>query len=441
MNRENAIKVVRRIQDAGHHALFVGGCVRDRLMGYVPHDYDIMTSMLPEQVETLFKHTTAAGKHFAVIIVDGDYEVATARIDHYKGTELTVAILDPKTHTLEELVSKDSQKRDFTCNSCYEDPLTGKIYDPVGGIQDIKDNVLRFVGDPVKRIEEDPIRMLRFYRFAFKYGMTTDDLSRLACPYKSQEIKRVSMERVYKEATKALLHVRHDYELFSDFVGVLAELFPCLDALCRTPQSPIWHPEGNVEKHTFGTLQQLRLRTDVTVWGAFLHDLGKVKSTTKDDEGRIRANGHDAVGVEMAEVLLDDLKVPNALKDAVLFIIGKHMIIKRAPEMKKAKVIKLIKHKHFETLMEVSMADDQSSVGWTDWYFWLRAFMASDKCPDESVVKPLITGGDLHANGFKHGKDGVNFKEILDKAYEIQLNNLDKEASAILVEVLDELGL
>jgi hypothetical protein len=221
--------------------------------------------------------------------------------------------------------------------------------------------------------------------------------------------------------------------MFKEFVTSLGAVFPDLIFMEHTEQSPIWHPEGDVLKHTFGTLQQLRFRTDATVWAAFLHDIGKIY-TTKLIGDRITAHGHDKEGTILAEAMLDKLKVSNKHKKEVLFVVENHMKIKNLPKMKRKKVLKLMKHEYFEALMEVSVADDMSSVGWTDWYFWAREFEKSPSFPKGEKIVPLVSGADLIA---LEKQPGPEFKILLSKLLDMQLENPDMTKEDLLDTVKD----
>ena len=163
--------IVQRLHDAGHVALYAGGCVRDRLMGVEPHDYDIATDARPEQVQALFRRTVAVGAHFGVIVVlDGSYEfqVATFRNDgqYLDGRHpTTVSFSTPE---------QDAERRDFTINGLFFVPLTDRLIDYVGGQRDLDARVLRAIGHPADRIREDRLRMLRAVRFATTLGFDLD---------------------------------------------------------------------------------------------------------------------------------------------------------------------------------------------------------------------------------------------------------------------------
>lgn len=428
---QEAIKIIKKLQKNNHYALIVGGYTRDVLMGNIPKDIDIVTSVLPEQIEALFENTKPIGKCFGVILINNDFETATFRQDFYEGDNLTVKLLDPKTHTLEELIQKDALKRDLTQNSIYYAPISDKYYDPVNGMEAIKNRRLNFVGNTADRIKEDPIRLLRVIRFAIKYNipLPVDTIT----IQNVELLNKVPRERIFMEITKILLNMNTwDTDMFRTLTFVLADIIQGVWDFDFTEQTPVHHPEGNLLKHTFYALKALRVKNEVTVWATFLHDLGKVRDTKIDEDGKITAHGHAATGAIMAEEILRDLKCSNKFIDEVVYIVKNHMRIKESPKMKKSKVIKMIKNDYYENLLEVSTADSMGAKGEIDWAIWLKEFESSDRCPAGPLVKPLVTGRDLIGEGLKPGE---TFKILLKKAFDMQLEDELLTKENILLDI------
>src|SRR6478609_9961704 len=204
--REFAIDVVRRLRAAGFEALWAGGCVRDELLGLPPRDYDVATSAKPDQIRDLFGHrrTLPIGASFGVITVlgpraAGQIEVATFRTD---ATYSDGRHPDSVTFTTAE---HDAQRRDFTINGLFYDPVAKQVVDYVGGQQDLKDHILRAIGDPRLRLSEDKLRMLRAVRFAAAFNFTVDPDTLLAIQKLAPEINSVSAERVGSEIRRMLV--------------------------------------------------------------------------------------------------------------------------------------------------------------------------------------------------------------------------------------------
>jgi hypothetical protein len=198
-DRETATAIVRTLQEAGHEAYFVGGAVRDMLLGKTPGDYDIVTAATPEEIEALFPQTLEVGKAFAItpVVVDGEpYEVATFRTDG----EYT----DGRRPDSVEYASaeEDVKRRDFTINALLYDPIADEVIDYVGGAADIQAGIIRAVGDPRDRIAEDPLRALRAVRFAARFGL--DPETEAAVREAAEQLDGVSLERIDAELRKTL---------------------------------------------------------------------------------------------------------------------------------------------------------------------------------------------------------------------------------------------
>lgn len=417
---QEAIKIIKTLQNNGFYALLVGGCVRDSFMGLKPKDFDIVTNCLPEQIEELFKNTLPIGAQFGVTLINNNYEVSCFRADIYNPNEFSVELLCSEKHTLEELIEKDSSRRDFTLNSIYYDPISDKYYDPQEGIKDIKNRKLRFVGSIGDRIKEDPLRMLRFYRFKHKYNL---DVAQMDCTMwqTNHLLEKISKERIFEETTKILLNFDSwNVDDFISFSLCLESIFPWIKEMRETRQSPIYHPEGEVLPHTFYALKNLRIKTPVTVWAIFLHDIGKIKDTKIQEDGRITSKGHAKTGAIMSEEILRSLKCSNKFIEEVVYIVENHMKIKETPIMKKSKVIRLVKNKYFDNLKEVSCADSMGGKGSINWYYWLTEFENSDKCPKGDIIEPLVKGKDLIDLGLT---PGPIFNIILKTAFDVQLEN------------------
>lgn len=207
LQREFAVEIVRQLRDAGHQSLWAGGCVRDQLLSIEPKDYDVATSARPEQVRQLFGHrsTLAIGAAFGVIGVLGGrsrepIEVATFRADgaYLDGRHPTEVVFTNAEH--------DAQRRDFTINGLFFDPLNEEVIDYVGGQQDLKSCIVRAIGDPRARFDEDKLRMLRAVRFAAAFGFEIEADTLTAMQEMSAQLNVVSAERIGMELRRMLVH-------------------------------------------------------------------------------------------------------------------------------------------------------------------------------------------------------------------------------------------
>lgn len=225
-NCELALEVIRKLQESGHQALLAGGCVRDQLMSVAPKDYDVATSANPDQVQELFgrRRTLAIGKSFGVITVlgpkeAGQIEVATFRKDggYSDGRRPdSVSFTD---------ACNDALRRDFTINGMYFDPVTNQVHDYVNGQADLDAEVIRAIGDPEKRIEEDKLRMLRAVRFTARFGFALEAETAAAIRRHAREIRQVSGERIGAEMRRMMEHEsRADAARLLVECGLLSEI-------------------------------------------------------------------------------------------------------------------------------------------------------------------------------------------------------------------------
>src|SRR2546429_488524 len=253
--RTLATGIVRRLREAGHEAYFGGGWVRDQLLGREPLDFDVATSAPPEVVGSLFRRTVPVGAQFGVILVVEDgvpFAVATFRSDD--------AYVDGRRPTRVRFVSarEDAERRDFTINGLFLDPLEGEIVDFVGGQVDLRAGIIRAIGDAQARIAEDRLRMLRAVRFAARLGFTIEPATRAAIAAAAPTVTDIAAERIGDEMVRMLTEggARPGFELLAD-TGLLAAVLPEVAGMAGVAQSPDFHPEGDVFVHTMLVLEQL----------------------------------------------------------------------------------------------------------------------------------------------------------------------------------------
>jgi len=304
--RKAATEIVRQLREAGFQAYWVGGCVRDLVMGREPEDFDITTDATPAQVTELFPQSLTVGAQFGVVIVprpEGDFEVATFRSDG-RYTDGRHPATVRYTRTAEE----DVQRRDFTINGLLYDPLEPRVLDYVGGEADIRARCLRTIGDPVQRFNEDRLRMLRAVRFAARFLFTPERALIEAIQKLATQIHEVSTERIRDEIVKILTEgqARCGFELL-DKTGLLQEVLPGVKALQGVDQPPEFHPEGDVWTHTLLMLEDLRAPTNTLALGVLLHDVGKPSTFSRRE--RIRFDNHVENGAKMAEEICTRLRL------------------------------------------------------------------------------------------------------------------------------------
>ena len=250
-----ATNIVCVLRKGGFEAYFVGGCVRDMIMGNEPFDYDIATSARPEDVKKLFKRTVPVGVQFGVMIVildETEFQVATFRSDgeYLDGRHPK----DVHFSTVEE----DVKRRDFTINGLLYDPITDEIKDFVGGREDIKKKIIRTIGNPNERFSEDKLRILRAIRFANRFNFQVEKKTLEAIRTFVPLLEEISQERIRDELVK-MMTGPNPYGAFElmDKVGLLDGILPEVTKLKGCEQNPKFHPEGDVFVHTMLMMKQL----------------------------------------------------------------------------------------------------------------------------------------------------------------------------------------
>lgn len=432
--RDAAVDVACLLLAAGHRALFAGGCVRDRLLGKSPDDYDVATSATPTEVTAMFSNANLVGAHFGVVVVKhgGHHvEVATFRTDgSYHDARRPVRV---EFSTPEE----DAKRRDFTINGLFEDPTSGEVIDHVGGLEDLKARRLRAIGDPEARFREDALRLMRAARFATRLGFEVEPQTRAALESCAGLLAKIAVERIRDEFSRILTGPdrRRGVELLVD-TGLMHHIVPEVYDLIGCEQPPEFHPEGDVYTHTMIMLGLLEADAPLDLCLAvLLHDIAKPATRTVDEEaGRPRFNGHDKVGAEMAAMILRRLRYPNEVIDNVVFMVGRHMTFMHVRQMRVAKVRRFMGVPTFHKEMELHRVDCASSNGFTDNYDFLQE--KEREFANEPVMPPpLVTGRDLIGRGLK---PGPRFREILEHIQTEQLEGrvADREAA---MQILDDL--
>src|SRR5437868_3212673 len=425
MLKDVAISIVRSLQEAGYQAYFVGGCVRDVILGREPADYDVATDATPDQVMQISPETYAVGAKFGVVLVPAPshnanenevVEVATFRSD--------VGYSDGR-HPDQVRYSKDPredvERRDFTVNGLLLDPIKDEVLDFVGGRKDLNAGIIRAIGEPERRFAEDKLRMLRAVRFAARFGYTVEPLTFAAIQKLAPQIHQVSRERVRDELSKMLTEgqARRAF-LLLDETGLLHELLPEIEAMKGVEQPPQFHPEGDVFVHTLLLLEKLPHPCPATLgWGALLHDVGK-PPTFRVAPDRIRFDGHVDVGVKMAEEICRRLRFSNHDTDQILALVKNHMRFAHAMQMSEATFKKFVRMPRFEEHLELHRIDCESSHGDLTTYRFTREKIAS--MPPEAVrPRPVVSGDDLIDAGYV---PGPKLKEILGALEDRQLEGM-----------------
>ncbi|MFZ4682737.1 MAG: CCA tRNA nucleotidyltransferase [Terrimicrobiaceae bacterium] len=408
--------IVSRLRQAGHEAFFAGGCVRDKLLGKEPKDFDIATDARPEQVQAFFPRTVPVGAQFGVILVlegGSEYQVATFRAD---GVYLDGRRPEGVTFTTAE---GDAARRDFTINGLFFDPERGEVIDFVGGRADLEAGLLRAIGNADERFNEDKLRVLRGVRFAAALDFQIEPATWTAICAGAAKIHEVSAERIREELAKIFLspHRVRGFDLL-DASGLMEQLLPEVSALKGCEQPPEFHPEGDVFVHTRLMLSLLPATVSLPlVLSVLFHDLGKPRTMQRDETGRLRFNGHESVSATMTDAIMRRLRFSNEEIDATVEMVQNHMVFKDVQKMRVARLKRFMARPTFADELELHRVDCLGSHGLLDNHGFLEK-RREDFASEPLIPPPLVTGNDLIALGWK---PGPRFKEVLDAVQTRQL--------------------
>ena len=416
------------LEAAGFAAYAVGGCVRDAVLGLEPQDYDLCTAALPDQTEAVFSDhrlVLAGKKHgtIGVVTEGGVVEITTFRTEG--------AYLDNRHPAWVEFVADitgDLARRDFTVNAMAYSPTRG-FADPFGGQTDLKNRVLRAVGDPEARFREDSLRILRGARFAAKYHLTPDPATRDAMFALTGLMDNLARERVFDELSKLLLHCdAADLLRFAPIVtAVIPELAPCVGFDQHNPHH-LYDIFGHTARVVEGVPPVLSLR-----WAALLHDVGKPACFTRDEDGKGHFYGHPKVSADMADEILRRLKAPTALREDVIFLCDRHMITPEANEKLLRRRLNQYGEERLRLLLPLQRADllgtgtrsEADAAFFDDLEKLLGSVLAHAHC---FRIKDLaVNGNDLMALGLKGKAIGQTLQYLLDQVMDEKLSNEKEE--------------
>jgi poly(A) polymerase len=441
--RAFAVDVVRRLRTAGHEALFAGGCVRDELLKLTPKDYDVATSAHPDMVRALFSHTVAVGESFGVIDVLGPrtdsgrliVQVATFRTDLYDVNEADGRHPDAVAYSTPQ---EDAQRRDFTINGMFLDPLENRLHDYVGGEADLRNRVLRAIGEPRVRFTEDKLRLLRGVRMAARFGLTIEPQTAAAIRAMAEEIHVVSAERIADELRKMLVERYRTVgmQLFVE-LGLAKPVMPELLPMKGLPQGLPSAPTGDLWEHVLRVLDLLGDRVSFPLaLGALLHDVGKPRTVGRIGD-RYTFYAHEHVGKEMALAICERLRLSNDETQRVSWLVEKHQILADARQMRTSKLKMLLNHPGIRELLDLHRADALASKHSLDHVEYCEHLLR-EWGGDVLNPEPIMTGHDLMKMGLEQGPI---YRKLLDAVREAQLDETIKtfrEARELVVKLLAE---
>jgi tRNA nucleotidyltransferase (CCA-adding enzyme) len=438
---KKVIALSQAIHDAGGRALLVGGCVRDRLMGTQPKDWDLEVYQLDAQhlrkVLDQFGPVNVVGEAFTVYKLGRHLDVSIPRRERKSGRGHKAFVIegDPRMS-----VADAARRRDFTINAILQDPLTGELIDPFHGRQDIERRILRAVS--AETFAEDSLRVLRAAQFASRFQFDIDAGTIELC--RTIDLGDLPAERIWGEVEKLLLQsLRPSVGLEWLYkLGALEKLFPEIQSLIGVPQDPEWHPEGDVFVHTQLALDRARELIDglsyprqITVMLATLaHDFGK-PATTEMIDGRLRSRGHEEAGVPPTESFLDCINVHTIdgynVRAQVIALVREHLkpgeFYKKRDEVGDGAFRRLARRCEPDLLYRVAKADSLGrNAEWVPREKWYGAeaqdwFLERTKELEvqQRPPAPLLLGRHLLELGIE---PGPRVGEITRAVYEMQLD-------------------
>ena len=415
---QKALGIVRRLVDAGFRAVFAGGCVRDRILGVEPKDFDIATDARPEVVLKLFDHTVAVGAKFGVIavLIDGDqFEVATFRAD--------AAYLDGRRPSSVRFgaIEEDAIRRDFTIGGMFYDPIANRLIDLVGGMRDLRAGIIRAIGNPDERFEEDHLRILRAIRFAARLNFTIDPATWSAMIRSAPKIGQIAAERIGEEITMMMTEggAARAMDLMMDS-GLMNLLLPEVVEMRGCAQPENFHPEGDVYTHTRIGVAMLPAGCSETVaFGILLHDIAKPRCRAETGD-KVTFYGHVEQGAVMAAEMLARLKRSRDVQERVAYLVKNHLKLCMAPRMRPATLKRMLAEDGFDELMDVAFMDAMASSSYLG--FWHFCKHAMSTMTAQEIRPPRLIGGeDLKQLGFT---PGPRFKAILKDVEDQQLDGI-----------------
>ena len=437
--------IIDELSKAGFEAYAVGGCVRDSILGREPNDWDITTSAKPEDIKKIFRRTVDTGiQHgtVTVLIKGNGYEVTTYRID---GEYTDHRRPDEVTFTSE--LSEDLLRRDFTINAMACNNESGLV-DLYGGVDDLEKGIIRCVGNPDDRFDEDALRIMRAVRFAAQLGFEIDKDTRDAAAKHAEELNQVSAERIETELTKLLLS-DHPEKLIDMYeLGITAQVLPEFDRMIETEQNTPYH-QYDVGRHTIEVIRNVK-PTKVMRYTALLHDVAKPDCKTTDENGRDHFKMHAMYGEKKAGEILRRLRMDNdTIRDVKKLVYWHDYGIKGVNSVKPVRrMLSQMGAEYFDMFLDIRQADMK---GQSDYKLEERKAVLADiiRYHDQVIeegnalsVKDLaLNGKDLIELGVKPGpRMGEILSYLLDKVLEEPELNDEKQLTEIVKDIISNEG-
>ena len=427
--------IINTLEEAGYEAYAVGGCVRDSLLNREPDDWDITTSARPQQVKAVFPRTIDTGiQHGTVTVMMGKegFEVTTYRIDgEYEDSR------HPKEVIFTANLVEDLKRRDFTINAFAYNHRSG-IVDAFDGMADLKNGIIRCVGEARERFTEDALRMMRAVRFSAQLGYDIEEKTKEAITELAPNLKNISAERIQVELVKLLQSPHPDYLRVAYELGMTKVILPEFDKAMETPQDNPHHMY-NVGEHLLQTLLYVRPDRSLRI-AALLHDIAKPDTETKDSDGISHFHGHAEMGEEKAAVILKRLKFDNDTINKVKKYVKYHDYKIEATPRAVRRALNRIGKDYFVEVLEVKQADmlaqsmhqrKEKEENLTQVRALYEEILRKEECV--SLKDLALTGKDLMELGVPQGKQlGAILQKLLDDVLENPEHNTREYLSELV---------
>jgi len=391
------MRVVDGLQNGGFEAWVVGGCVRDLFLGRTPSDWDVTTNANPEQIQALFENTYYTNEFGTVGVVNDDATDESLKVVEVTPYRLEGKYTDarrPDSVNFSQKIEDDLKRRDFTVNALAYDPVKGQLVDLYEGIKDISGGLLRAVGEPRERFEEDALRILRAVRIAAQIGFAIEPATLAAMGECAQQLEKISKERIRDEFMR-ILNTSNPKEalILSHKLGILKYILPELEEGIGIDQNQAH--KYDVYEHNLRSLQHAADKGwafDVRL-AALLHDIGKPKSRRWSEEKKDWTfHGHDVVGAKMTKKILENLKFSRETIEKTANLVRWHMFFSDPEKVTLSAVRRIIVNvgkENIEQLIELRICDRIGTGRPKEQPFRLRKYQAMI---DEALRDPISVG-------------------------------------------------
>lgn len=443
------LNIAEALQNKGFLAFLVGGCVRDLLMNKKPHDWDLTTNAKPEEIVAIFPKTVYENKFGTVTVVneeETDLTLKNVEITPFRKEGGYSDFRHPDEVSFSDRLEDDLSRRDFTINALAYDPLKNSLTDNFSGLKDIKDNVVRSVGDPDQRFNEDALRILRLARFSAQLSFSIEKETLNSAKKKANLLKNISKERIRDEFTKLIMSPNPADGIVScEKIGILPFIIPELEETIGVKQNrshiyTVW--EHLLRSLQFGADKDFPLHVRLA---AILHDIGKPKSRRFDEEAKdYTFYGHEVIGEKMTQRILSGLKYPNQIIETVIKLVRNHMFFSDPDQISMSAVRRIIANVGEDLVWDLMKlrACDRIGMGRPkEDPYRLRKYesMIEEAMRAPTSVKMLkINGNDLMK--YLDEKPGPKIGLILDALMEEILENPELNTEDYLRKKAEELA-